>query len=408
MFKHLAVLACIASTQAAIGAQNVLDGFFMFAGPCMGRSGQNLSPILVPFATKLLSGGLSAAGTAISNAGAARDTVWLAPANFRGWEDDKQCLHLVSGRVYTSPGAFLNDKVPLQSRLPLPWQAAALELAGNNQQKADAELKGLLERASEALAASGAMLADVPNFFAEVAIVRPSGSSPGQATFRLRSVYYGKAIESSFLRSDNSYNISFTVIPMPSDGKLPTAIPPDKAINAGHLKNGTSAFFPDFFIADEPTPLGQPYESPYQSIETGGDGKGFVLIGVLSEHRPQNQVLTVLGTAMSESAQATAEAAAKQFDPAQVAAAKKAAFEAQNKQLDDMQTSATGAVDAWAKAKADYDACAANPSAATFAAYTKSKIALTIALQKAAPLLPTLGLNTLDLSFLEGSQCVLP
>jgi len=389
------------------------SGFRVFRGECLNPAAVNLNPILLPLLTNVLSGGLRAVGTGLKSYGEDSDAKFATTVNFDSGEDVAGCLHVVYGKVFTDPKDFKDPSVKLENILPLPWLAVARSnvKSGASAQVVAAKLPIVLADAKKTLAASGAMLAEKPRFFAELKVIRsPDGS---KVAFRLRAFYYGERLDKGWWPRSSSKAVVLTISGFDVSKSL-----------VENIKNGYSVIQSDVPIgqawvnSDLLSPGGadggrNAWDTPWYSLPPDKKSATTIVAGLL-ETTAGSKLLGVLGTALEGSAETTAKNYADSLDPA-----KRATAEAAAKTAEDTARSAAAAAVVTAiadvnKAQTAHDACIATmKSGATSGAkrdavltFASARVTAAASVASAEPLFSQMGV---PVAFLENpGECVVP
>jgi len=399
------------SSQAPL--KNTTEGFNVFHGRCINSDATMISPALIPLMTNIVAGGIKLAGTTLKKYGEDIDAKFATTVNFDGDESLSECLHVVYGKVYTDKTDFIDTSQSLGQILPLPWNSiarASLEDNATSKQISD-QTQATLSAAKNALASSGAMIADKPSLFAELRILRSTDKS--NISLRLRAFYYGAPLADSWFTRNNPKAIIISISPFD----------PSKAL-LDNLKNGYSIPFykvpigsawvsRDLLYPAITAP--QSWETPYYPISSLGKKPLTLVVGLL-ETTAGSQLLTVLGTALEGTADITAEAIVDEFDKQ-----KRTANEANEKaEIDkartDSATATAKAITNLGKANDTYDSCVTllassngaltKPQRDAVLAFASARVIAAASIAAAEPTISALKLNTSIIA--DPGMCVMP
>ncbi len=363
------------TTVADVGsAARTTTGFRVFQGDCLNTSAPNLSPLLVPLFTNVVSGGLKAVGGALKRYGDDTDERFASTLNFNSGEDLKGCLHVVHGEVFTDSADFQQANFKLEHVLPLPWEAIARANAGEGatSMAVRAKVPAVLASAKEVLASSGAMLAAKPKFFAELRAVRSADSS--SVAFRLRSFYYAERLSDSWLSRSTAKAIVLTVSGFDVTKSLLDNLKSGYSVSQSDVPVGKAWVTSDLLHPKGSGTGRDAWDSPWFSLPTDKQ-KPFTVVAGLLETTAGSKLLGVLGTALESSAESTAKGLADVLDSSKQDAADAAVKTADLKAKSDAAAAVVKALADVGKAKDAQDACVAalTPAPATADAVTKAQ-----------------------------------
>lgn len=378
---------------------NTVDGFRVFAGDCINSPSGNLAQLALPLVGQLVSGGLKALGGTLKAYGDDATQRYGATVNLAGLDGAARCLHIVYGPVYTNGQTQPFKEADVERNLPLPWHEAAQarhRILNNPSSGIDKTRQLVLQEAVAALSSSGALLAGPPRFFAEVRII--TSETKDAMRFRLRSLYYAEPLNSSWFRRNSAKSFVVTVGPYDHAKSLKDNLADGYSITFDSLQVGTATFFEDYFNPDGPAA----WESPaYKPAKVDLTGQMTLAVGVL-ETTAGSKILSVIGNALSDSADATATLVKDKYDKTKEAAAQKQLVKDEADARTTAASSTVAAISAWSTAQKDYDDCKTktDPKERLQAAvkFAGSRVSAIAAIANAEPL--SSGV-ILDRSFLE-------
>ncbi len=394
--------------------ENTTEGFYVFHGRCLNSETPKFAPALIPLLTNLVSSGIKLAGTTLKTYGADSDAKFAATVNFDGDGALNECLHIVSGKVYTNKIDFQNSTQQLNQVLPLPWESIArANLADNATSKEVADqTQSSMDAAKSALASSGAMVAEKPNLFAELRILRSKDES--SISFRLRAFYYGAPLTDSWFKRSNAKAIIISL----------SSFDPSKPL-IDNLKNGYS--IPLYKVPVKSTwvtgdllyptiSASQTWDTPYFPITSLGKKPLTVVVGLL-ETTAGSKLLTTLGTALESTSDTTATGIVDKFDTQKLATNKAKEKSDDDKARTASATAATQAITDLGKANDAYDTCVTLLSVPSptgtltkvqrdaVLAYASARVVAAASFAAAEPTISALKLNTNKIA--DPGMCVM-
>lgn len=406
------------TSHAGFSGDVTTTGFRVFYGDCINAGAPNMSPLLVPLFTNIVSGGFKAIGGALKKYGNDTDARFASTLNFDNGDDLKGCLHVVHGAVFTDMADFQDPAFKLEDVLPLPWRAIARanEGQGATPEAVEAKLPATVANAKDALTSSGAMLAQKPKFFAELRAVRSSDSSG--VAFRLRSFYYGERLSDGWLSRPTTKAVVLTVSGFDVSKSLIDNLKAGYSVAQSDVPVGKAWVTSDLLYPNGTGNGREAWNTPWFTLPTDKK-KPFTLVTGLLETTAGSELLGVLGTALDSSADSMAKDLADSLDPSKQVAADAAAKAADLKSKSDAAVAVVKAIGDVGKAKDAHDSCvtAMSPAPATVDAVTKTqrdallafvsaKITAVASIAAAEPLFSEMGV---PVTFLEkAGACAFP
>lgn len=379
-----ALFGCASSGKQVVGAADIsaastTNGYRVFYGDCLNTAAPNLSPLLVPLFTNVVSGGLQTVGGVLKKYGEDTDAKFASTLNFNSGDELNGCLHVVHGTVFTDQADFRDPSFGLQDILPLPWYAIARANAssGATSEVINARKTAVLASAKNVLASSGAMLAEKPKFFAELRAVRSSDGS--SVAFRLRSFYYGERLGDGLLSRPSAKAVVLTVSGFDVSKSLVDNLKSGYSVAQSDVPVGKAWVTSDLLYPNGRGEGRDAWDSPWFTLPA--DKKPFTVVAGLLETTAGSKLLGVLGTALEGPAEGTAKALADALDSSQQAEANTAAKAAAVKAKADAAAAVVKAIGDVGKAKDAHETCvtAMEPAPATAGAVTKVQRDLVLA-----------------------------
>ena len=380
-----ALSGCASSEKLVVGAPNIsaastTTGYRVFYGDCLNTAAPNLSPLLVPLFTNVVSGGLKAVGGVLKKYGEDTDARFASTLNFNSGDELNGCLHVVHGNVFTDQADFRGSSFDLQEVLPLPWDAIARAnvAPGATSETINARKTAVLASAKNVLASSGAMLAEKPKFFAELRAVRSSDGS--SVAFRLRSFYYGERLGDGWLSRPSTKAVVLTVSGFDVSKSLLDNLKSGYSVAQSDVPVGKAWVTSDLLYPNGHGEGRDAWDSPWFTLPADKK-KPFTVVTGLLETTAGSKLFGVLGTALDVSAEGTAKALADALDSSKQAVADTAAKAADAKAKADAAAAVVKAIGDVGKAMDAHESCVTTmaPAPATAGAVTKAQRDLVLA-----------------------------
>lgn len=389
----------------------------MFRGDCMNSAPPNMSPLLIPLFSNVVSGGLKAVGGALKKYGEDTDAKFATTVNFDNDQALNGCLHVVHGSVYTNKAEFAKSNQQLEKLLPLPWESIANANVKTNATPKDVkdQITRSVAAAKQVLASSGAMLAEKPRFFAELRLIKSKDNS--SVAFRLRSLYYGAPINDGWFTRSSAKALVVSISAFDATKPLMDNLKSGYSVALSDVPIGSAWVTGDLLypnIANVTT-----WDSPWFAGPTDGKKPLTIVTGIL-ETSAGSKLLNVIGTAVEGSADNTAKALADSLDSNKRATDAITEKGAIDKARSDAAAATVKAITDLTKAKDAYDACVvaltmppvgsttsiSKVQQDTLFAFASAKVTAAASISAAEPLFSELKLPT---DFINGpGACAFP
>lgn len=410
----LSSCSSLSTSPTPIERLNVLDGFHAFAGNCMARARGQVSAGLLPLIENLVSGGLKAGGTVLTNAGKESTVTHAASINIHGTALSLDCIQLVHGPVYVSEHAYSMDKTPFEDKLPLPWRTLASDKANTKPaNEAHVDPAEVIKRARGSLAANKLWLAGRPRFFAELSVVPAQDGTA--VSFRMRALYYGSPIQSNWFGRNAAKRVVITLGPLAAEKSIEDNIKNGYSVDLQRLPIGSAVLFDDMYRADLEDRATTAWDAPWYRLVPVDSTQPSMLFASVQETRAGSTFLTFLGEALTASATATGTAVKDSLDPVKAAKEKEEEQTARVAAAERVQK----AVDSVKEARAAHRACTDALAAASdsnpfdedlYLTFLAKKAMAEAAIVNAKPLVTVevLGAQFLESSAAKPNKCWLP
>lgn len=393
--------------------KNTIEGFGVFHGRCLNSDTTKMSGELIPLLTNVVAGGIKMTGTSLKKYGEDKDAKFATTLNFDGDESLNDCIHIVHGKVYTDKVDFIASPQPLDELLPLPWDAiakASLEDNASSKQISD-QTQATMTVAKTTLASSGAMIAEKPRLFAELRILRSKDRS--SISLRLRAFFYGSPLTERLFSRKRSKAIIISFAPFDPAKPLIDSIKTGYSIPFYSVPVGSAWVSGDLLY---PTiSASQAWETPYYPTSSLGKRPITLVLGVL-ETTAGSQILTVLGTALEGTADATAKGIIDNLDTNKVSAEEIKDKLERDKARTESATATVKAIADLGKANDAYDSCVAILASSNgpinkaqrdaILEFTSARVIAAASIAAAEPTILALNLDTKVIN--EPLMCIMP